>query len=238
MDGWETLDLIRSSQKTRELPVIMVTGKQPTREEIHQHFGTIGFRLSYQDANQYDEGLKPNNILEFMDVRLRIWEKRKIHLEYLDILQLANYPTTGAIKSLSASRLDLRLDRPPMEDRTSGNDPLSPYFAFATGKAWDFWGNQALVGYGLLGGRLRLHPEYQYYTNLGPMLNSGIKWRPVRWLSVLARAEMTYNIIGARGWELHHEAEMRVGGPNLEVRLGGSQWNHRNEANMRFLISY
>jgi CheY-like chemotaxis protein len=41
MDGWETLDLIRSSQKTREIPVIMVTGKQPTREEIHQHFGTI-----------------------------------------------------------------------------------------------------------------------------------------------------------------------------------------------------
>ena len=41
VDGWETLAMIRTDERTRRLPVIMVTGKQPTREEIRQHLAEI-----------------------------------------------------------------------------------------------------------------------------------------------------------------------------------------------------
>ena len=41
VDGWDTLARIRSNPMTRDLPVIMVTGKQPTEEEIQRHLSEI-----------------------------------------------------------------------------------------------------------------------------------------------------------------------------------------------------
>ncbi|MCX6683568.1 MAG: response regulator [Methanoregula sp.] len=41
MDGWETLTRIRSDIKTQSIPVIMVTGKKPTWDEIRNHMHDI-----------------------------------------------------------------------------------------------------------------------------------------------------------------------------------------------------
>jgi two-component system OmpR family response regulator len=41
MDGWETLDAIKSNNATRQVPVMMVSAKQPTRTEILQHGSQI-----------------------------------------------------------------------------------------------------------------------------------------------------------------------------------------------------
>lgn len=204
----------------------------------YERYGILGFRLSYQDANQFDEGLKPNNILDFMDIRLRFWEGGKARLESWRILQLANYPVIRNVKYPTAWRLDLKLDRPPEEHHGPGEDALSMYGAVASGYAWDYWGGQRLVGFGLLGGRARLHPDYKYYSSLGPMFNSGLKFRPVSWFSLLFSTEATYSVLGDRGLELRHEAEARIGGPEVEFRFVGSQWNHRNEGAIRILYYY
>jgi CheY-like chemotaxis protein len=41
MDGWETLDAIKSTNATRQVPVMMVSAKPPTRTEILQHGSQI-----------------------------------------------------------------------------------------------------------------------------------------------------------------------------------------------------
>jgi CheY-like chemotaxis protein len=41
MDGWETLDAIKSNNATGQVPVMMVSAKQPTRTEILQHSSQI-----------------------------------------------------------------------------------------------------------------------------------------------------------------------------------------------------
>lgn len=41
MDGWETLQRIKSDPRTRSVPVIMLTGKPPTWDEILSHMGDI-----------------------------------------------------------------------------------------------------------------------------------------------------------------------------------------------------
>ena len=41
VDGWEVLSSIRENSTTHRLPVIMVTGKQPTRDEILHHLAEI-----------------------------------------------------------------------------------------------------------------------------------------------------------------------------------------------------
>jgi len=41
MDGWETLTQIRSNIKTQSIPVIMVTGKKPTWDEVRSHMQDI-----------------------------------------------------------------------------------------------------------------------------------------------------------------------------------------------------
>jgi DNA-binding response OmpR family regulator len=41
MDGWETLTHIRSDIKTQSIPVIMVTGKKPTWDEVRRHMHEI-----------------------------------------------------------------------------------------------------------------------------------------------------------------------------------------------------
>jgi CheY-like chemotaxis protein len=41
IDGWETLDAIKSNTATRQVPVMMVSAKQPTRTEILQHGSQI-----------------------------------------------------------------------------------------------------------------------------------------------------------------------------------------------------
>jgi two-component system, OmpR family, response regulator len=41
MDGWETLLAIRSGPALRQIPVIIITGKQPAPEEILQYGGLI-----------------------------------------------------------------------------------------------------------------------------------------------------------------------------------------------------
>lgn len=41
MDGWETLTRIRGDAKTRSIPVIMVTGKKPTWDEVTGHMHDI-----------------------------------------------------------------------------------------------------------------------------------------------------------------------------------------------------
>lgn len=201
----------------------------------YQRFATLGYRLSYQDANQFDEGLSPNNILDFMDFRMRVWQGGKARLDYFRVLQLANYPTQKMVQYPVSWRLDARFDRPPMEERESGDSPLSGYGALAFGYAWDYLGKQRCVGFVLGGGRLRLHPDYYYNTSLGPMLNTGLKLRPLSWLSVLFTSEATYSVLGERGLELHHEGELRLGGPDVELRFYASQWNYRNEGGIRVL---
>jgi CheY-like chemotaxis protein len=41
MDGWETLNAIKSSEATRQVPVIMLSAKPPTRSEILEHGSQI-----------------------------------------------------------------------------------------------------------------------------------------------------------------------------------------------------
>ena len=41
MDGWETLNAIKLNQATRTIPVIMLTGKQPTYNEIIHYGGRV-----------------------------------------------------------------------------------------------------------------------------------------------------------------------------------------------------
>jgi DNA-binding response OmpR family regulator len=41
IDGWETLTRIRSDIKTQSIPVIMVTGKKPTWDEVRSHMHNI-----------------------------------------------------------------------------------------------------------------------------------------------------------------------------------------------------
>jgi two-component system, OmpR family, response regulator len=41
MDGWETLLAIRDNPKTRDIPVMMVTAKPPTRDEIQTYGGEV-----------------------------------------------------------------------------------------------------------------------------------------------------------------------------------------------------
>ena len=41
MDGWETLLAIRDDPKTRDIPVMMVTAKPPTRDEIRIYGGEV-----------------------------------------------------------------------------------------------------------------------------------------------------------------------------------------------------
>jgi CheY-like chemotaxis protein len=41
MDGWETLDAIKSSSATRQVAVMMVSAKPPTRNEILEHGSQI-----------------------------------------------------------------------------------------------------------------------------------------------------------------------------------------------------
>jgi two-component system, OmpR family, response regulator len=41
MDGWETLQRIKSDARTRSVPVIMLTGKPPTWDEIIAHMDNI-----------------------------------------------------------------------------------------------------------------------------------------------------------------------------------------------------
>jgi CheY-like chemotaxis protein len=41
MDGWETLDAIKSTSATRQVPVTMVSAKPPTRTEILEHGSQI-----------------------------------------------------------------------------------------------------------------------------------------------------------------------------------------------------
>lgn len=41
MDGWETLQRIKSDFRTKYVPVIMLTGKPPTWDEILSHMGDI-----------------------------------------------------------------------------------------------------------------------------------------------------------------------------------------------------
>jgi two-component system OmpR family response regulator len=41
MDGWETLDAIKRSDATRQVPVIMLSAKPPTRTEILEHGSQI-----------------------------------------------------------------------------------------------------------------------------------------------------------------------------------------------------
>jgi response regulator RpfG family c-di-GMP phosphodiesterase len=41
MDGWETLLAIRDNPRTRAIPVMMVTAKPPTRDEIQNYGGEV-----------------------------------------------------------------------------------------------------------------------------------------------------------------------------------------------------
>ena len=66
VDGWDTLARIRSDRMTRDLPVIMVTGKQPTMEEIHQHLSEIDGYV-----------VKPLTIYELTDLVNTFFQFRK-----------------------------------------------------------------------------------------------------------------------------------------------------------------
>ena len=43
MDGWKTLEQVKSNPATRHIPVIMVSGKRPTAEELNA-YGTLFVR--------------------------------------------------------------------------------------------------------------------------------------------------------------------------------------------------
>jgi hypothetical protein len=159
-------------------------------------------------------------------------------LDFLRILQLSNYSVIRDVQYPMSWRVDLRLDRPPMDDQEPGDDPLSVYGAIASGYAWDYWDNQRAVGFAMLGGRARLHPEYNYKSSVGPMFNSGLKIRALPWLSMLFTSEVVYSVLGERGFEIHHEGDLRIGGPSLEVRIAGSRWEDRNEGALRVLYYY
>lgn len=207
---------------------------------LHQYkpFGMLGFRVAYQDLNQFNQGLNPNDVLEFMDIRLRYWDPSHIRLHALRVLQLKNFPTQNDIQYPTAMRIDVGMDRPPDTTRSPDSAPLIPYFKMAAGKSVDYSGSQTLIGFALAGLHLRMHSEYDYWTQVGPFLNTGLKWNPHRWVSMVLESEMTYSVFSSREWELKHSAELRIGGPQIELRLGSNQWNHRNEGSAKLFIHY
>jgi CheY-like chemotaxis protein len=65
MDGWETLDHIKSDPATRDLPVLMFSAKKITAEEAQEHCMNIEDFVS-----------KPVNPAQLLDAIKRIFERR------------------------------------------------------------------------------------------------------------------------------------------------------------------
>jgi CheY-like chemotaxis protein len=65
MDGWETLDHIKSDPATKDLPVLMFSAKKITAEEAQEHCLNIEDFVS-----------KPVNPAQLLDAIKRIFERR------------------------------------------------------------------------------------------------------------------------------------------------------------------
>ncbi len=58
MDGWETLNAIKKNPATRTIPVIMLTGKQPTYNEIIHYGGWVeGYMMKPMDFKTFEQSL-------------------------------------------------------------------------------------------------------------------------------------------------------------------------------------
>jgi CheY-like chemotaxis protein len=65
MDGWETLDHLKASPETRDIPVLMFSAKKITPEEAHQH-----------SLNIEDFVSKPVNPAQLLEAIKRIFTRR------------------------------------------------------------------------------------------------------------------------------------------------------------------
>jgi len=195
----------------------------------HESFLQLGYRLSYQDLNEYDEGLKHNSGLECMDFNARWFGHDRIRLENLNLLTLSNIATASTIDYPMSLQVGAGLDRPPLDN---GSKPLASYGFGEAGYSWDFVGQGRLVAFGMMGGRLRLSDQYRYNSSLQPLIHSGLKLQFSRYVSFLTQAHTAYGVFGQTGWERQVDAELRLGGPNLEFRIAGRNWNGQGEGSI------
>lgn len=99
MDGWETLDHIKSDPVTRDLPVLMFSAKKITPEEAQEHCLNIEDFVS-----------KPVNPAQLLDAIKRIFERRNdVKMEAIAAQDAG--VDAGLIAEYSALRKSIEVDR-------------------------------------------------------------------------------------------------------------------------------
>ena len=215
-------------------------------------FLDLSFRMTYQDMNEFDEGLKPESVLDFLDLRLRmiggsvdvgqgntipVPRKKILQVQEFTGLELASLSAEHEIKYPPSYWFALGIDRPPLWN-TPNRDPLSAYGLWTLGRTVSLSNSHSLLAFGLAGGRVRVCEDYRYESSLQPMIQSGLKWAPSHYVSLFANAQSAYGILGQRGWELKQKVELRIGDARYDMRLAGQNWNKRGEASLIFHIYY
>jgi len=99
MDGWETLDHIKSNPATRDLPVLMFSAKKITAEEAEEHCLNIEDFVS-----------KPVNPAQLLDAIKRIFERRN-DLKMEAIIARDAGLDAGLIAEYTALRKSIEVDR-------------------------------------------------------------------------------------------------------------------------------
>jgi two-component system OmpR family response regulator len=99
MDGWETLDHIKSDPATRDLPVLMFSAKKITAEEAQEHCLNIEDFVS-----------KPVNPAQLLDAIRRIFERRNdLKMEAMAAKDAG--VDAGLIEEYTALRKSIEVDR-------------------------------------------------------------------------------------------------------------------------------
>jgi two-component system OmpR family response regulator len=99
MDGWETLDHIKSDPATRDLPVLMFSAKKITAEEAQEHCLNIEDFVS-----------KPVNPAQLLDAIKRIFERRN-DLKMEAVAAKDAGVDAGLIEEYTALRKSIEVDR-------------------------------------------------------------------------------------------------------------------------------
>jgi len=99
MDGWETLDRLKASPETREIPVLMFSAKKITPEEAQQHAINIEDFVS-----------KPVNPAQLLDAIQRIFTRRSDVKAEKQGAEAAGVES-GIIDEYAALRKSIEVDR-------------------------------------------------------------------------------------------------------------------------------
>lgn len=109
MDGWETLLAIRTSPASRMIPVIIITGKEPTPEEILQYGILIeDFILKPVDFKKIADSF--HNVIERDHVLLREIDRKKKEDEDPELLN--EYTHLLRLVRVAGNLMKQSVDRP------------------------------------------------------------------------------------------------------------------------------